>query len=479
VSVEPVRSVPVRCVQVDSPSHLYLAGEGKIPTHNSCLFSGLGLYLLVGDKEPGAEIYSAAVDRDQASIVFNEAANMVEASPHLLSKLQVVRSTKRIVDHRSRSLYKALSADVPAKEGLNAHAVLIDELHAQKTRELWDTLRYAGASRRQPLHLSITTAGFDRHSICREQHDYAERVLDGTTEDLSFFAYIAAAAQDDDWTDPEVWQKANPSFGVTINSEQFAEDCKEAQESPAKENSFRRYRLNQWTEQEVRWLNMEKWDACSAALGELEGRECFAGLDLSITTDISALVLIFPGAERYDVLCFFWVPEEGAKQRERRDHVPYTQWIRQGHILSTPGEVIDYDVIRKKINDLGKRFNIREIAIDRWNATQLATQLEGDGFEIVAFGQGYASMNAPTKKLEELVLSGKISHGGNPVLRWMAGNVSLETDAAGNWKPSKRKSIERIDGIVALIMGIDGATTQPASDISVYQRENRGFFEIG
>ena len=209
------------------------------------------------------------------------------------------------------------------KEGLNAHAVLIDELHAQKTRQLWDTLRYAGASRRQPLQLAITTAGYDRHSICWEQHDYAMKVLDGTIEDSSFFAYIAAAGQEDDWTDPEVWRKANPSFGITIDAGQFAEDCREAQESPAKENSFRRYRLNQWTEQEVRWLKMEKWDACDDDPGSLEGQECYAGLDLSSTTDITALVLVFPEEGRFKVLPFFWIPEEGARQRERRDRVPY------------------------------------------------------------------------------------------------------------------------------------------------------------
>jgi phage terminase large subunit-like protein len=441
----------------------YRRGYIEVPKKNgkSCLFSGISLYLLIADKEKGAEIYSAAVDRDQASIVYNEAANMVQASPTLSARLQTVRSTKRIVCHRTHSLYRALSADVPAKEGLNAHAVLIDELHAQKSRELWDTLRYAGASRRQPLNLSITTAGYDRHSICWEQHEYAERVLDGTIEDLSFFAYISAAGPEDDWTDPAVWQSANPSLGITISVDQFAEDCREAQESPAKENSFRRYRLNQWTEQDVRWLNMEKWDACAAALPDLDGRKCFAGLDLSSTTDISALVLVFLVDDIYRVLPFFFVPEEGARLRERRDHVPYTQWIRQGLIRATPGEVVDYEVIRRKINELGQRYEIREIALDRWNATQLATQLTDDGFEMVAFGQGYASMNAPTKKLEELVLSGKIAHGGNPVLRWMAGNVSLEKDAADNWKPSKKKSVERIDGIVAMIMGIDRASTQP------------------
>jgi phage terminase large subunit-like protein len=414
------------------------------------------------DGEAGAEVYSAAVDRDQASIVYNESANMVEASALLSRHLKVIRSTKRIVHHRTRSVYRALSADVPAKEGLNAHAVLMDELHAQRSRELWDTLRYAGVARTQPLLLSITTAGFDRHSICWEQHEYAHKVLDGTIDDPAYFAYIAAAPEEADWTDPTVWERANPSFGVTISAEQFAEDCKEAQETPARENSFRRYRLNQWTEQDVRWLPMKKWDACQADQVPLDRQRCFAGLDLSSNTDVSALVLVFPQGDRYRVMPFFWVPEEGAKQRERKDRVPYLQWIRDGYIEATPGEVIDYDRIRARINALKKLYDIREIAIDRWNATQLATQLDGDGFEIVAFGQGYASMTAPTKKLEELILSRRLEHDGHPVLRWMASNVSIETDAADNWKPSKKKSPERIDGIVALIMGIDRATTQSA-----------------
>jgi phage terminase large subunit-like protein len=439
----------------------YRRGYLEVPKKNgkSTLLAGLSLYLLAGDREPGAEIYSAAVDRDQASIVFNEAAQMVDSSPQLSQRLRVIRSTKRITFQKKNSVYRALSADVPAKEGLNAHAVLIDELHAQKNRDLWDTLRYAGASRRQPLHLSITTAGYDRHSICWEQHQYAQAVLENTVEDLSFFAYMTGAGMEEDWTSEEVWRRVNPSFGVIIDPDQFREDCTEARQSPAKENGFRRYRLNQWTEQDVRWLALEKWDACGIPLEDLEGRECWAGLDLSSTTDITALVLVFPGEDRYDVLPYFWVPEEGAHQRERRDRVPYRQWIKQGFIEATPGEVIDYDRIRARINELGEKYRIQEIALDRWNATQLATQLTGDGFEMVAFGQGYASMNAPTKKLEEVVLSGKLAHGGNPVLRWMAGNVSIETDAADNWKPSKKKSPERIDGVVALIMGLDRATT--------------------
>jgi len=264
-------------------------------------------------------------------------------------------------------------------------------------------------------------------------------VLSGVIHDSAFFPFISAAAPEDDWTDPEVWKEANPSFGITVNADQFAEDCKEAQESPAKENSFRRYRLNQWTEQDVRWLNREKWDACDGTSADLDGKECYGGLDLSSTTDLSAFVLVFPGEDgKFDVLPFFWVPAEGAKRRERRDRVPYTQWIRDGFIEATPGEAIDYDRIRNRIKELGERYQIKSIAIDRWNATQLSMQLDGDGFEVVAFGQGYASMNWPTKKLEEVVLSGRLRHGGNPVLRWMAGNASIETDAADNWKPSKK-----------------------------------------
>jgi phage terminase large subunit-like protein len=454
-------------------------GYIEVPKKNgkSTLFSGLSLYLLAGDNEPGAEVYSAAVDRDQASIVYNEAANMVESSPILASRLRVVRSTKRIVFEKLRSFYRALSADVPAKEGLNANAVLIDELHAQKNRELWDTLRYAGASRRQPLHLAVTTAGFDRLSICWEQHVYAEQVLSGLIQDPAFFGYISAAGAEDDWTDPGVWKQANPSFGITINEDQFAEDCREAQEPPAKENSFRRYRLNQWTEQDVRWLNMDKWDACAAPPGELNGCVCWAGLDLSSTQDITALVLVFREQDVYSALAFFWVPEEGARQRERRDRVPYGQWIREEYIEATPGEVIDYDRIRAKINELGKQYQILEIAIDRWNATQLATQLTDDGFEVVPFGQGYASMNWPTKKLEEVMLAGRLQHGANPVLRWMAGNVSIETDAVDNWKPSKKKSRERIDGIVALIMGLDRASRQEEFT-SVYDKRGALFLTM-
>lgn len=439
-----------------------------IPKKNgkSALASGVSLYLLVADGEAGAEVYNFAADRNQASIVFDEAVNMVEASEGLLSRLDVLRSTKRIVYPGQAAFYRAMSAEAPTKEGLNWHGFILDELHAQHDRVLYDTLRYGGRARRQPLELTISTAGFDRHSIGYEQYQYAKGVAEDRIEDLAFLPLIYEAEVEDDWTAEEVWRKANPSLGVTVTVETFRQDCVEAQASPAKENAFRRYLLNQWTEQDVRWLQLARWDACATPVNpdDLEGRECYAGLDLSSTTDLTALALLFPDDQGgYDLLCFFWVPEEGARKREKTDRVPYRQWIKAGLIEATPGDTVDQDLIRRRIGELGNKYQIREIAIDRWNATQITTQLMGDGFEVIAFGQGFASMSSPTKELESLVLAGKLRHGGNPVLRWCAGNVSVEQDAAENLKPSKKKSVERIDGVVAAVMALGRAMVRSQS----------------
>lgn len=439
-----------------------------VPKKNgkSALCSAISLYMLIGDHEPGAEIYSAAADRDQASIVYNECANMVEASESLKSRLELVRSQKRIVHSLAKAWLKALSADVPTKEGLNWHLLIFDELHAQKTRALWDTLAYGGAARRQPLMLSISTAGFDRDSIGFEQYSYAKSVIEDRVHDQAFFAYIAEAGEDEDWKSPEVWAHANPSLGATIQVDDLASDCREAQASPAKENAFRRYRLNQWTEQDVRWLSIDKWDACNAAvdLESLRDRECYAGLDLASTLDTTALVLLFPDdANGYDVMPFFWVPESAAKERERNNRTRYGEWIRRGHLLQTEGNAVDYDLIRAKVNALREEYRIVEVAYDPWNGLQLATQLQGDGFDMIQVRQGFASLSEPTKELEKLVLGQRIRHGGHPVLRWHAGNVAVEMDAAGNLKPSKKKSTEKIDGIVALIIALGRAMLrQPA-----------------
>ena len=434
----------------------------------STLLAGIGLYLLVMDGENGAEVYGAAADREQASVVYREAASMVRASPQLSRVLEVIDSRRTIAYRKEASFYRVLSADAFRAEGLNIHGLLFDELHAQKDRRLWDALRYGGAARAQPLLCSITTAGYDRNSICFEQYSYAKAVLRDWQHDPTFFPCIYEADEKDDWTAEDTWPKANPSWGVTIKPEDFAADCREAQLSNTKENAFKRYRLNTWTAQDTRWIKMDAWDSCAAAPpAPLEGRECWCGLDLATTFDTSAFIAVFPAEDGYvDVLCRFWIPGDNATERERKDRVPYTVWAKdpKNGLTMTPGNVTDYDVIRRDIVEFSKKYNVRQIAIDRWNATQLALQLQGDGLEVIGFGQGMGSMSSPSKTLEALIASGKVRHGGNSVLAWMAGNASVKVDAAGNIKPVKPKhgSAERIDGIVALVMALGiNATYKP------------------
>jgi phage terminase large subunit-like protein len=381
---------------------------------------------------------------------------MVRASPALSKYFDVIDSRKTIIHKASNSFYRVLSADAFRAEGLNIHALLFDELHAQRDRRLWDALRYGGAARRQPLLLSITTAGYDRKSICWEQHAYAERCIADPTVDPAFFGCIYAASPDDDWKDPKTWHKANPSLGETITVESFAADAREADQSPSKLNSFLRYRLNVWTTQDVRWLSPDNWAKCGGPLrDELEKREWYAGLDLASTFDLSAFVMVSQADDgTFDVLPYFWVPQANAAERTLRDKVDYIGWIRDGFIRATDGNVTDYDVIRRDIVELSQKFNIRQVGIDRWNATQLATQLQGDGVDVTGFGQGYGSMSSPSKALENYVLSERIRHAGHPVLSWMAGNVAIQVDHQQNIKPSKSKSTERIDGIVSLVMAL-------------------------
>ena len=425
----------------------------------SSMCGGIALYLLAADNEPGSQVFCCAADREQASIVYREASNMAKASPLLSSYIVPRDSVKNLAIPSSNAFLRAISAEHFTAEGLDAHGVIFDELHAQRTRDLWDALRYAGAARRQPLLISITTAGWDRHSICYEQHEHARRVLEGTLHDDQFFAFIRAADADDDWTKPASWKKANPSLGHIIREKDLAADCKEAQESPAKENAFRRYRLCQWTEQAVRWLQMEKWDASAGDVDAeaLKGRPCFAGLDLATTTDLSALVLLFPNddGDGYTLLPHFWAPRENARLRSRRDRVPYLEWARQGLLTLTDGDVTDYAVIRRDINELADKYPIRELGIDRlFQAAQLGTELQADGFKVTAVAMSFMALAAPTAELERLVLSGKLHHGGNPIMRWMAANVTVEQDANGNIKPSKSKSTERIDGITSTVIAL-------------------------
>lgn len=451
-------------------------GYVEIPKKNgkSGLCSGISLYLAGADGEPGAEVYNAAADRQQADIVFSESRNMVKVSRQLSKYAKVTDSKKRIDFPATNSYIRVISSEAYTAEGLNIHGLVFDELHAQKTRELWDALRYGGAARRQPLLLSITTAGWDTTSICFEQHEYAKKVLSGDIEDTSFFALIYAAGKDDDPLDPKTWEKANPSFGVTINERDFEQAAKEASASPVKLNAFKRYRLNIWTEQADRWLAPDAWGACTKAkdallwrkkmLKDLAGQPCFAGLDLGSTSDLTAFVLFFPESEI--LLPWFWIPEAALQDPANPNRDLYRTWAGQEFLAVTPGNVCDYDKVRADINANAEAFDIRELAVDRlFQGAQLCTQLLEDGFDVIAFGQGFVSMAAPCKEFEERVLSGRLEHGNNPVLKWMASNVSVATDPAGNMKPvkPKRNSPYKIDGIVAAIMAL-GRAMQEVSD---------------
>ncbi|MCD8207621.1 MAG: terminase large subunit [Bacteroidales bacterium] len=450
----------------------------EIPKKNgkSELAAAIALYLLFGDGEPSAEVYGAAVDRQQATIVFDVARKMVEKSPALSRRSKILKANKRINNFANDGFYQVLSADVGAKHGLNVSGLVLDEVHAQPNRKLYDVLTQgSGDAREQPLYFLITTAGTDTNSICYELHQKAVDIIEGRKIDPTFYPVIYGADMDDDWTDPEVWKKANPSLGYTITIDKVRAACESAQQNPGEENSFRQLRLDQWLKQSVRWMPMDKWDACAFPIDEeeLEGRVCYGGLDLSQTTDITAFVLVFPPRdddEKYIILPYFWIPEDNVTLRVNRDHVPYDVWKRQGLLQTTEGNVVHYAFIEKFIDDLGKRFNIKQIAFDRWGAVQMVQNLEDLGFTVVPFGQGFKDMSPPTKELMKLTLEKKIAHGGNPVLRWMMDNVFIRTDSAGNIKMDKEKSTEKIDGAVATVMALDRAIRCGAEQESIYDQ---------
>lgn len=427
------------------------------------LAAAVALLLTCGDGEERAEVYGCAADRQQASIVFNVAADMVRMCPALSKRVKILDSQKRLIYQPTGSIYQVLSADVGNKHGFNTHGVVFDELHTQPNRKLFDVMtKGSGDARMQPLYFLITTAGNDTKSICYEIHQKAQDIIEGRKIDHTFYPVIFGAEESDDWTDPKVWKKANPSLGITVGIDKVKDACESAKQNPGEENSFRQLRLNQWVKQAVRWMPMDKWDKCEFAVSEddLEGRVCYGGLDLSSTTDITAFVLVFPPEDendKYIILPYFWIPEENLYLRVRRDHVPYDVWERQGFLQTTEGNVVHYGYIEKFIESLGERFNIREIAFDRWGAVQMVQNLEGMGFTVVPFGQGFKDMSPPTKELMKLVLEQKIAHGGHPVLRWMMDNIFIRTDPAGNIKPDKEKSTEKIDGAVATIMALDRA----------------------
>ena len=448
------------------------------------LAAAVALLLTCGDGEERAEVYGCAADRQQATIVFDVAADMVRMCPALNKRVKINASQKRLTYTPTNSFYQVLSAEAYSKHGFNIHGVVFDELHTQPDRKLFDVMTIgSGDARMQPLYFLITTAGTDTNSICYEVHQKAKDIIEGRKINPTFYPVIYGADESDDWTDPKVWFKANPSLGITIGVDKVQAACESARQNPGEENAFRQLRLNQWVKQSVRWMPMEKWDACNFAINEkdLEGRVCYGGLDLSSTTDITAFVLVFPPLDeedKYVILPYFWIPEDNVGLRVRRDHVPYDLWQKQGYLQTTEGNVVHYGYIEQFIGQLGERFNIREIAFDRWGAVQMVQNLEGMGFTVVPFGQGFRDMSPPTKELMKLTLERKIAHGGHPVLRWMMDNIYIRQDPAGNIKADKAKSTEKIDGAIATIMGLDRAIRcgNDNSPASVY--DNRGILFV-
>ena len=445
----------------------------------STLAAAVALKLLYADSEHAAEVYGAAADRDQASIVFNVAASMVRRNARLLARSKVIDSTKRILVPRMESFYRALSAEVAGKHGFNSHGVIFDEVHAQRDRRLWEVLTFgAGDARRQPLVFAITTAGIPGESpVAEELHGYADQILRGVLPpDPTFYPVIYSAPAGADWTSEEVWRACNPALGDFLNVESVRGACERAKRLPAEQNSFRRLRLNQWLQQQTRWIDLADWDRCAGAIDLTAMKElpCYGGLDLSTTTDLTAFVLVFKDGEgNHYAFPHFWIPEETVR-RSAGEARRLAEWIRQGYIHTTPGNVIDYDFIRARINELGREFRIRQIAHDPWNATQLAVQLANDGFKMIQTRQGFGSLSAPTKELERLILNGNLRHGGHPVLRWMADCCSVKQDAAGNVKlvkPERNKSAKRIDGMLALVMAIDRCSRNEARPSIYASRE--------
>ena len=443
----------------DTPERLrrYRIAYIEVPKKNakSSALAWLGAYQLIGDDEPGALGCIAAKTRKQASVIYDEMADMIIRSPGLAGELEVVRSTKTIYHRHTGSSLSVISRDAGSAEGPSYSFMFFDELHTQTDRLLWDSLRYAGRSRRQPVLITITTAGSDRQSLCWEQHEYAEQCIADPAYDPRFYGMIYGPKEGDDYFDPEVWRRCNPGMGFTMTEESFAADAMEAKNKPTKLNGWLRRSLGVWTESTNRWIDPEKWTACATPVGNLAGRSCILGMDLSKRIDFSAASALFPNEDgTFDIEAMLFMPKEGIAERERTDHLPYSRWVEEGWIYATDGDVIDHARIREWVLEYGRSHKIEQIVVDITGATQLAVELQGEGLDVKEYPQGFRAMSSPTKRLEALVLERKIRHGGNPALSAQAAAVTIETNAYEDIRPVKKKSTGRIDGIVALIFAL-------------------------
>tara|TARA_R100000734_G_scaffold504_2_gene702 strand:- start:1869 stop:3413 length:1545 start_codon:yes stop_codon:yes gene_type:complete len=435
------------------------------------LASSIALLMLYMDSERGSEIYCAASDRNQSGILFSIAKSMVLQNKELSDRGKVYRNS--IVNESKGNFFQAISADANTKHGFSANCVIYDEVHTAKSRDLFDTLLTSTGARRQPLIIAITTAGYDKNTICFELYSYAKKVNDGTIKDESFYSVIYEADADDDITLESTWKKANPNYGISLKKEYMKRESQRAIDVPSYQNTFRRLMLNQWTESHSAWLTSGEWNACHQEFDytKLDNCEAWGGLDLSSTRDLTAFVLLFNVDGKFVFIPYIFIPEDNAKKRSERDGVDYVAWLRDGHVYGTSGDVTDYNFIKAKINELSKKYRIQSICYDRWNASQLVIDLQNDGANMDPFGQGFKSMSMPTKTLEAEILAKNIIHNNNPCMNWCVSNIALQEDPAGNIKPSKNKSVDRIDPVVALVMALGCHLTTENGD-SIYDQRD-------
>jgi phage terminase large subunit-like protein len=459
----------------------------EVPKKNgkSTLAAALALYLLTADQEPGAEVVAAAGDKEQARAVFDVASNMAKGSPALAKRLRFIKG--QITYEEKVSWFKVLSADGDLKAGLNLHGAVIDELLVQKKRTLVDNLEGATGSREQPLIAYLTTAGLDDPgSIYSEKRNYSEKVAKGDLVDDTWQTVIYTIDVDDDWADPTTWAKANPGLGISVQLDYLQRKCAQAQASPASQNTFLRDHLNVRTGQVTRWLDVKKWDKSGAQWlhpieSQLRGSIAYAGLDLASTSDLAALSIIIPEwvadpdnpdelVEVYNWFLRAWTPKDTLHEREERDQAPYQQWVDEGHLIATPGNVIDYDTIEDEVYRVAGALELRRLHFDRWGSKQIIQHIRDElGHDkVFEMGQGFASMSPAMKEAERLILQERIRHGGNPLLRYSIQSLAVKSDPAGNLKPDRDKSTGRIDPFVAGVMAIDAWSRDPQG-LSAYE----------
>ena len=421
----------------------------------SQMCAALGLFCLFLDDEPGAEVIVAAGDRSQAGILHTAAKNLLESCPSLARRAKVFRNS--IVVEETKSTMITVSSESATKHGLNPSVVLIDEYHVFPDRELVDVLETGMGARRQPLTIYITTAGSDKLGPCYRDWQRAEKIRDGVLQDDTFLPCIYAASQEADPFDIETAKACNPNFGITTKPEYFEQMITRAKQSSYEEVVYRTLHLNQWVNSESKWLRHGAWEANNAPLRPTTGRVAYCGLDLSSTSDTTAFVAVWPDDDgTFDIHCQVFIPGDNAEKASKTDRVPYRQWAKGGFVTLTDGDITDYDVVRDYVLSFCEKNAVRAVAIDRWNATHLTTQLASEGIDVKPFGQGFASMSSPTKFLNTLILGQKLRHAANPCLAWQMSNVQVKIDDAGNLKPTKQHSSStyRIDAAVALIMAL-------------------------